>query len=194
MRRPAIACLALIAVLAAGCASSPSSGLHLLAALPQAGPAQPFPDSLGIGPVTLPDYLDRLQVVTRGASSGLAVSDTERWAEPLHEGLARVLDRNLAALLDTQRIVRFPWPAAAAPDVQVSVEVLRFEAGPDALLRLEARWQIRARGGDIALEPRLTRIEVPAGGSAGERVRAHSEAASRLAREIASALWATARR
>jgi hypothetical protein len=192
--RPAIACLALGALLAAGCASSPSTGLYLLAALPQAAPAQPFPDSLGIGPVTLPDYLDRLQVVARGASGELAVSDTERWAEPLHEGLARVLDRNLAALLATQRIVRFPWPAAAAPDLQVSVEVLRFETGPDASLRLEARWQARARGGEFAVEPRLTRIEVPAGSGTGERVRAHSEAASRLAREIASALWAAARR
>lgn len=194
MRRRAIGCLGLVAVLVAGCASSPSTGLYLLAALPQAAPAQPFPDSLGIGPVALPEYLDRLQVVTRGASGEIAISDIERWAEPLHEGLARVLDQNLAALLGTQHIVRFPWPAAAAPDLQVSVEVLRFEAGPDASLRLVARWQVRARGGAIVIEPRLTRIEVPAGGGAGERVRAHSEAASRLAREIASALWPTARR
>lgn len=194
MRRPAIACLALVAILAAGCASSPSTGLYLLAALPQAAPAQTFPDSLGIGPVSLPDYLDRLQVVARGASGELAVSDTERWAEPLHEGLARVLDQNLAALLGTQRIVRFPWPASLAPDVQVAVEVLRFDAEPGASLRLEARWSVRVRGGETVVEPSLTRIEVPSGNSADQRVRAHSEAASRLAREIASALWATARR
>lgn len=194
MRRPAIACLALVAILAAGCASSPSTGLYLLAALPQPAPAQTFPDSLGIGPVSLPDYLDRLQVVARGASGELAVSDTERWAEPLHEGLARVLDQNLAALLGTQRIVRFPWPASLAPDVQVAVEVLRFDAEPGASLRLEARWSVRVRGGETVVEPSLTRIEVPSGNSADQRVRAHSEAASRLAREIASALWATARR
>ena len=194
MRRPAIACLALVAILAAGCASSPPTGLYLLAALAQPASAQPFPNSLGIGPVSLPDYLDRLQIVTRGASGEIAVSDTERWAEPLHEGLARVLDENLAALLGTQRIVRFPWPASLAPDVQVAVEVLRFDAGPGASLRLEARWSVRARGGETVVEPSLTRIEVPSGNSADQRVRAHSEAASRLAREIASALWATLRR
>jgi hypothetical protein len=44
IRRPAITCVALIAVLAAGCASSPSTGLYLLAALPQAAHAQPFAD------------------------------------------------------------------------------------------------------------------------------------------------------
>ncbi len=190
--RPAIACL--IATLAAGCASSPPTGLYLLAAQPQPAPAQPFPDSLGIGPVDLPDYLDRLQIMTRGASGEIAVSDTERWAEPLHEGLARILGENLAALLGTQRIVRFPWPASLAPDVQVAVEVLRFETGPGARLSLEARWSVRARYGEIAVEPRLARIEVAAGGGAGAHVRAHSEAASRLAREIASALWATAHR
>ena len=194
MRRSAIACLALIAILAGGCASSPPTGLYLLAALAQPASAQPFPNSLGIGPVSLPDYLDRLQIVTRGASGEIAVSDTERWAEPLHEGLARVLDENLAALLGTQRIVRFPWPASLAPDAQVAVEVLRFDAGPGASLRLEARWSVRARGGETVVEPSLTRIEVPSGNSADQRVRAHSEAASRLAREIASALWATLRR
>jgi uncharacterized lipoprotein YmbA len=194
MLRSAIACLALVAILAGGCASSPPTGLYLLAALPQPAPAQPFPNSLGIGPVSLPDYLDRLQIVTRAASGEIAVSDTERWAEPLHEGLARVLDENLAALLGTQRIVRFPWPASLAPDVQVAVEVLRFDVGPGASLRLEARWSVRAGGGETVVEPNLTRIEVPSGNSADQRVRAHSEAASRLAREIASALWATLRR
>jgi len=90
--------------------------------------------------------------------------------------------------------VRFPWPASLAPDVQVAVEVLRFDAGPGASLRLEVRWSVRARSGETVVEPSLTRIEVPSGNSADQRVRAHSEAASRLAREIASALWATLRR
>jgi hypothetical protein len=187
------AALALMAALAGGCASSPETGLYLLAAVQQPAPAQRFPASVGVGPVTLPDYLDRLQMVTRSASDEIAVSDTQRWAEPLQDGLTRVLDENLAALLGTQSIVRYPWPASLAPDYQVAVEVLRFEAGPDASLHLEARWWVHARASLTAVQPRASRFEVPAGAGVDGRVRAHAEAASRLSGEIAAALWAAAR-
>jgi uncharacterized lipoprotein YmbA len=127
----------------------PGDQSHLLTAVPEPAPTIRFHATVGVGPVLLPDYLDRLQVVTRTPSGELAVSDTQRWAEPLQEGLIRVLDENLSALLGTERIVRFPWPRSLTPEYQVALEVLRFESGPDAMLRLDARWWLRGGDGDV---------------------------------------------
>ncbi|MCK7492219.1 MAG: PqiC family protein [Comamonadaceae bacterium] len=93
----------------------------------------------------LPDYLDRLQVVTRTPSGELAVSDTQRWAEPLQEGLIRVLDENLSALLGTERIVRFPWPRSLAPEYPggAGSASVRVRAGRDAAPRCAV---VAARG------------------------------------------------
>ena len=187
-RQIPIAALAVVLVLTGGCSSSPATSLYLLTAMREPAPSPRFEASLGVGPVLLPDYLDRLQVVTRTPSGELAVSDTQRWAEPLQDGLMRVLDENLSTLLGADRIVRFPWTRSLSPEIQVALEVLRFESGPDSMLRLDARWWVRGRNGDLILQPRTSRIEVPAGAGAEGRVHAHSEAAARLSREIATEL------
>jgi len=190
----AIAALAAVLLLTGGCTSSPATSLYLLTAVPEPAPATRFDAPVGVGPVLLPDYLDRLQVVTRTPSGELAVSDTQRWAEPLQDGLIRVLDENLSALLGTERIVRFPWPRSLAPEFQVALEVLRFESGPDAMLRLDARWWLRGGSGDVILQPRTSRIEVPTGAGVDGRVHAHDEAVARLSREIAAGLQQVATR
>ena len=46
---------------------------------------------IGVGPVTVPDYLDRPQIATRSSSSSLQFSEFDRWAEPLEKNLMRVL-------------------------------------------------------------------------------------------------------
>lgn len=179
--------------LAAGCGSSPPTRLHLLSAPPGAPASAPLGATVGVGPVTVPEYLDRLQLVAREDAGSLVVSDTQRWAEPLREGLARVLAESLAASLAGERVARFPWPRAQAPELRVPVEVLRFEPGPDAAVHLEARWWVARGDGGPVLPPRVSRIAVPCTGDIADRVRAHGEAAARLAGEIAAALPAAQR-
>src|SRR5262249_45023810 len=47
--------------------------------------------SIGVGPVIMPSYLDRTQIVTRTAADQLDLANFHRWAEPLQEGIVRVL-------------------------------------------------------------------------------------------------------
>src|SRR5580700_1859338 len=77
-----------------------------------ANAASASPDSqltIGVGPVDFPDYLRRLPVVTRVAPNRIELSDERRWAEPLDKNFVRVLSENLATLLDTERIEKYPW-------------------------------------------------------------------------------------
>src|SRR5262245_24922482 len=86
-------------------------------AAPTAGQRAP---TLGVGPVTVPPYLDRPQIVTRASRVKLALADFEQWAGPLPDTIARVLAENLALLIPTDRVVLFPWPRTIEPDAQVT--------------------------------------------------------------------------
>ncbi len=98
--------------------------------------------ALGIGPVKFPGYLDRQQFVTRISQNRFAVAENDRWAEPLEENFSRVLSQNLSILLQTNRIVAFPWERNQRPTYQVQVEVLRFEPNAEQIVELWARWII----------------------------------------------------
>jgi uncharacterized protein len=98
--------------------------------------------ALGIGPIKFPGYLDRQQLVTRVSQNRFAVAENDRWAEPLEENFSRVLSQNLSILLQTDRIVAFPWERNQRPTYQVQVEVLRFEPNAEQLVELWARWSI----------------------------------------------------
>jgi uncharacterized lipoprotein YmbA len=110
-------------------------------AVPERQPVGGFDRSVGLGPVSIPDHLDH-QIVTRLADNELAVSDTDRWGEPLREGFTRTLRQNLVALLGTERVVIYPWDPAAAPDLAITIEVLQFERTTKGTAELAVRWTI----------------------------------------------------
>ena len=82
--------------------------------------------SLGIGPVTIPDQLED-GIVTRISSEEVAISDNDRWGQPLRDSLVTVLQQNLVRLLGTQHVVIYPWQPSSAPDLAVTLELLHFE-------------------------------------------------------------------
>ena len=97
------------AVLLAGCttfsARPDASRFFTLSALsqPQESAVQPPAESpgisLGIGPVSLPGYLDRQEIVTRIAQNQVNLSENDRWAEPLEESFTRVVSQNISNIL-----------------------------------------------------------------------------------------------
>ena len=98
--------------------------------------------AVGIGPIKFPGYLDRQQIVTRVSPNRLAVAENDRWAEPLEENFSRILSQNLAILLQTDKMVAYPWERNQQPTYQVRVEVLRFEPNAEQPVELWARWSI----------------------------------------------------
>jgi len=142
--------------------------------------------SIGVGPVEFPDYLRRLAVVTRVAPNRIELSDERRWAEPLDKNFTRVLSENLATLLDTQRIEKYPWPLTTKVDYQIEVEVQRFETTSDGQSQLVANWIIRdGRSGKILYASRTT-AGAPAGADEASASSALSSDLATLSKEIAS--------
>ena len=54
-----------------------------------------------------------------------------------------MLSENLATLLNTQRIEKYPWALTTKVDYQVEVDVQRFETTSDGQSQLIASWIIR---------------------------------------------------
>ena len=149
---------------------------------------------IGVGPVLIPGYLDRLQMVTRGANDELEISTFHRWAEPLDSGIAETLADNLAAQIGNERIAVFPWRGGVARvlDYQVTVVVLRFDGSPGRQVTLDARWRLLGKEGrELALK-RSTINEPITGGGYEPLVRGMNRAIAALAREIGSELQSRA--
>ena len=96
--------------------------------------------SIGVGPVTVADYLDRPQIVTRVTPNEVKLAEFDQWAEPLGQNISRVLANNLSTLLCTKTVVVFPWRGAVPVDYQIEVEILRLDGNLGGNATLEAQW------------------------------------------------------
>jgi len=144
--------------------------------------------AIGVGPVFLPGYLDRLQIVTRTGTDQVDLSQFYRWAEPLDEGIARVLVEEIGARVPTDRIVTYPWRGAIgrAIQYQVPVGILRFDGHQGGEIVLDARWRILARDGTELAFRRSTLTETVAGQGYEPMVAAMTRALLNLGQEIAA--------
>jgi hypothetical protein len=85
------------------------------------------PLSIGVGPVTIPQMLDRPQIVSRTGPYTLQIDEFHRWAGRLNEDFARVLAENISLMLATEQVDVYPWDANFKPRYQVILDVQRFE-------------------------------------------------------------------
>jgi uncharacterized lipoprotein YmbA len=99
--------------------------------------------SLGIGPVSLPRYLDRSEVVTRVAPNEVKPAVFDYWAGSLSRQFEAVLAQNLQSLVGAERVQSYPWYSGSVPELVVEVDVLRFESSSDGRAELAARWRVR---------------------------------------------------
>jgi len=179
---------ACVLALLSGCASDPVTRYYVLSAVAPAQAAGANPVSVVIKDVRLPQYLDRVQIVTRGSENRLLMADYELWAGELRQDMTRVLAENLARLLATDRIVAAPHTLKLQPDVRVELEVLRFERDAGGKVELAARWWLtRGADGVLLASPAITLVGAPlAAGAPYEMLVASMSAVyAQLAQEIA---------
>ena len=99
--------------------------------------------AIGVGPVKTPEYLDRPEMVSRSSSNQIVLSPTDRWAQSVDKDFTSVLSQDLAALLNTNRVLTFPWLRPANIQYQVRMDVERFDTDSDGTGRLIGRWEIK---------------------------------------------------
>jgi len=168
----------LLALALGSCSSTPPTRFYVLspiadeaAAVPGKGPA------IGIGPITLPQYLNRPQIVTRVSGNQLAVAEFDQWGGDLNDNMARTLAANLGSLLQTDRVSLFPWKDETPIDDQVTIDVEHFEQDVDGSSLLTAYWSIvDPKNGKVKLMRRSSYRD--SGGAAASGTVAPGAAAS----------------
>ena len=137
-----------------GCTRSEKSNFYMLNSLDRFSNAAMNPESvdisIGIEPLTIPDYLDRSQIVTRSGRYKIDFSEFDRWAETLEDAIPRVLAENLSDLLDTNRVYTYPWPKNT-PAYQLKIEIIQFDGSIPGSVELTARWTLSKDGRDTRI-------------------------------------------
>ena len=177
---------ALIAL--AGCGSTKPSNFYQLdepAATRLSGVERGL--AVGVGPVNLEPYLDRPQIVIRGAGHKLDLSEFNRWVEPLNESISRVLVVSLSNMLESTRVYKIPRRNKTIPlEFRVEIDIARFDGmlGGDALL--VGRWTLYGRE-EEALVTKVSIIREPSGpGGTGSGEPSEAEIAEGYERLIAA--------
>jgi len=177
-----------------GCASSKPSRFYTLDTMKpmqdvRKGTAAEQQVAVGLGPVEIPDYLDRPQIVTRSSGNELEIAEFDRWAGSLREDVARTLMENLSVLLaqDNASVVSWRWNSPF--NFRIIVDILRFDAMPDDNLVLKAQWSIvGADDGKAPIVHASGFSEKIQGNDYNAKITAMSRTLGMLSRDIAEAI------
>lgn len=176
------------AALLAACGTSASPGFYRLSPTAPEPAASGASYSVALEPVTVPDVVDRPQMVLHVTENKVEIREFERWAEPLKANLGRVVADNLSRELGQKLIVSYPASASMErPDYRVWIDVQRFESRRGASATLDAMWVVKGPGVERPVTGRTTAAEA-AGESFEGLAAAHSRAAGRLSADIAAAI------
>jgi uncharacterized lipoprotein YmbA len=151
---------------------------------------------LGLGPLRMPEYLNRSQIVTRGANAEMQVDDFSRWSEPLSTSLLRIVSTDVDNLLEGVVVVVFPYEPFVRNQVTYRLvgDINRFEADHQGRIVLEIQWGVADADGNMAVPVRRNRYTAQAGtaGNAettvepGAVVAAMNEALAQFSRDVAA--------
>ncbi|MEM7256639.1 MAG: PqiC family protein [Pseudomonadota bacterium] len=183
-------------LLLAGCINTPLPDYYVLtpegdAAVPQQVQRITSDVALGVGPVTIPQTINRPNIVTPLDSNQLEVAEYHRWSEPLVDNISRVVITNLASRTGLNKLYAYPWLGNAV-DYQIRIDVLQMIGSPSEQVRFQVRWQIL--NGNKPADLLVTRIsdyrETIGADGYSAMVAAYSRMIGRLSEEIAAALSA----
>ncbi len=178
--------------IASGCGRSPSTTFYTLTAqAPEAVSPAAVPHAVAVGPVTLPDLIDRPQLVIRVAANRVDILEEHRWAEPLKSQISRLLAEDLARLMRPARVSVFDQNISQDPEYRVLVDIQRFESVPGEGVTIEALWSVHRKSGNAVTRRGHSLIRQKTEGSSYDAlVAAYSRALAEVSNDIAGALRA----
>lgn len=150
------------------------------------------PDALVIyvGPVAVPESVDRAQMVLHNSANQVDIAEEHRWAEPLKTAIPRAVAEHLMRLLGTPRVMASRAGTGLDVDYRVALEVQRFDSSLTRGATVEVLWTITGKRANPARSGRSSVTE-PATAATPEGVAAaHSRALARVAADIADAIRA----
>jgi uncharacterized protein len=188
--------LAVVASFSVGCTRSQTPRFYTLTAMqPDEVPSKresPAQNAvIGIGPVTMADYLDQSDLVTRTSDNQLRKAEYDRWAGSFKDDFINILAEDIGFLVPTERIYLYPWRGSVTIGYQVALEIIRCDGRLGEAAYLVARWRVFGGPEKVLLKMSRSSIREPVTGpDYAALVAAQSRAVAKLSQEIAGAIKA----
>jgi uncharacterized protein len=188
---PSIAIGVLAFAALCGCSTSPTANFYTLSAAgPGADAYTVHPISVVVGPVSVPDLVDRPQLVIRVSENQVKLDEFARWADPVKTQIPSVIVADLAQFLDGARVSAYPQGGDPGATYTVRIEVQRFDGTPGDAATVEALWSVSPPKSVASLTGRTIVREQCAGPGYEALAAAYSTALAAVSRDIAVALHA----
>ncbi len=155
-----------------------------------AGPSARY--RIAIGPATVPEVLDRLQIVLRLSPNRLVISDKQLWSSALKREIPRVIAREIAQQLPAAQVAAYQQYSGQNATYRVPIDVVRFESVEGKSITLTAEWSVLSRSGELLREARSEYTEAVESPGMVPLIVAHRKALAALSQEIALAVDALA--
>ncbi|GAA4016183.1 PqiC family protein [Actimicrobium antarcticum] len=176
------------------CASPPAEHFYTLDAVAHGSPPAPGNSALSIrlGPVNLPEMVDRPQLVLRSGPNEVRLMEARRWAESLRSAIPRVIGSNLKRQWQDVQVSSTLDGTTAPARYSVAIDILRFDSTLGEAVELEARWRIRRDGKSLQAGSMAWREPVQGAGYE-DLAAAHDRALASLSRQLATSINAAER-
>lgn len=182
---------ALSGALLGACSSSPTASFYTLSPDATLAPiAAAKPVHVVVGPVTIPDVVNRPQIVTRVGDNQLALDEFARWGQPLKGDIARAMAGDLATLLGSDHVSIFDTGLDGVHTWRVRVDVMRFDAVAGDAVTIEAQWAVVPPDKAAPVVGKSLVREQMGGPGYDALVSASDRALGAVSREIAAAIQA----
>ena len=184
----------LAAMLCAGCGSAPKERFYTLAPAP--GGAQTAAAnaqarySVAIGPVRVPDAVDRPQMVVREGPNRVEILEQQRWAGSLRSEISRALAAGVGAALPDAQVSVGDSQAGRNALYRVAIDVERFDAALNDSVSVQAVWTVRQEGSTVPRSGRYNATEPTGPGGHEAIAAAYARALAGMSTVIADALRA----
>ena len=126
--------------------SSPAPRFYMLKAMDKQQISAKFDIAPGVivavGPVDIPEYQDRPQIVTMDKEGMLKFAQFDRWGESLDSALARLITDNLTVMLPAASLQMFPCNFAIPLTYHVIVDVIQLDSRLDKDVFFVCQWSI----------------------------------------------------
>ena len=140
---------------------------------------------LGIGPIEIPDLIDRREVVIRQNDNRVEILPFDLWGGSLSEDIRNTLASNIAKHIGTDQLIFYPFHGAKI-DRQIRVTILELSGIPGKEAQLNALWSVEQTGNKAQAKTNRSHYTVALGENQISAVVAgYSKLLAMLAEDIA---------
>lgn len=143
--------------------------------------------SMGVGPIRIPGYIDRPQIITKTSTAEIQLADFDRWAEPMGGMVTRTITSNITALTGSNFIQMHPWPPNASFNYQIAANIINLENNEAGDALLIVNWRLINKNDEYGVKTQHSQFHATARDTSyASRVAALNDVLAQFSQEIIS--------